>query len=299
MTTDGLEPRPQAPPHVASLKARIRNETPNELEATRLERTVALVALGQMLLACQVDGSSPGQVAAAIKGGTAMRIRYGPSSSRFSRDLDTARATDLTSFVSAFGNALERGWGGFSGEVRPSRSVARPRGVPEQYVMVAYEVKLRYGRVGLLRAFMTVPLEIGADELDDTRDPPRVLDSQIAELFSRLGLLEPQPLPVIADTHQIAQKLHAVSAPGSERAHDLIDLQLLARDTDATDVDIARTCERLFAFRRRHAWPSPIEVGEDWDSLYVAQLGDLDALPNVVLAAQWTNEYIRRLVAAR
>ena len=299
MTTDGLGPRVDAPPHVASLKARIRNETPNEVEATRLERTVALVALGQMLLACEVNGNSPGQVAAAIKGGTAMRIRYGPSNSRFSRDLDTARATDLDTFVSLFGTALAQGWGGFSGEVRPSRSVSRPLGVPEQYVMVAYEVKLRYGSVGLSKSLMTVPLEIGADELDDTQDPLRVIDPQVVALFSRLGLPEPQPLPVIADAHQIAQKLHAVSAHGSERAHDLIDLQLLARDTDAPDADIALTCVRLFAFRRQHLWPPLIEVGADWESLYAAQLGSLDVLPNVAAAVQWANEYVQRLAAAR
>jgi hypothetical protein len=299
MTPEGLEPRTDAPPHAASLKARIRNQTQNELEAARLERTVALVALGQMLLACEVEGTDPGQVAAAIKGGTAMRIRYGPSNSRFSRDFDTARATDLASFVEAFDTALAQGWGGFSGEIRPSRSLARPRGVPEQYVMVAYDVKLRYGRVGLSKSFITVPLEIGADELDDTQDPPRVLDREVALLFGRLGLPEPQPLPVIADAHQIAQKLHAVSAPGSERAHDLIDLQLLARDTGATDAEIARTCERLFAFRRQHAWPPGIEAGVDWESLYAAQLGPLDVLPNIVLAVQWANEYIQRLSAAR
>lgn len=33
-------------------------------------------------------------------------------------------------------------------------------------------------------------------------------------------------MPVGAVEHQIAQKLHAASAPGSSRAHDLVDLQL-------------------------------------------------------------------------
>ncbi len=295
MTLPGSSPRSDPPPHVASLRARIRNETSDELQATRLERTVALVVLGQILLSCETDNDHPGYVAAAIKGGTAMRLRYGPAHSRFSKDFDTARATDLETFVASLGAALTRGWGGFAGDVRPSRSVARPRHVPPQYVMVAYEVKLRYGLVGTPKAFMTIPLEIGADELDDTVDPPRVLDHDVVALFGKLGLPGPRPLPVIADAHQIAQKLHAVSAPNSERAHDLIDLQLLARDTAEGDDEIARICERLFAFRRQHPWPPTITIGQDWDSLYDAQIGDLDVLPNVTLAVEWANGYIKRL----
>lgn len=173
MTLPGSSPRSDPPPHVASLRARIRNETSDELQATRLERTVALVVLGQILLSCETDGDDPAYVAAAVKGGTAMRLRYGPAHSRFSKDFDTARATDLETFVASLGAALARGWGGFAGDVRPSRSVARPHHVPPQYVMVAHEVKLRYGLVGTLKAFMTIPLEIGADELGDTVDPPR------------------------------------------------------------------------------------------------------------------------------
>jgi hypothetical protein len=297
MTLPGSSPRSDPPPHVASLRARIRNETSDELQATRLERTVALVVLGQILLSCETDSDDPAYVAAAIKGGTAMRLRYGPANSRFSKDFDTARATDLVTFVASLGAALARGWGGFAGDVRPSRSLARPRNVPPQYVMVAYEVKLRYGLVGTPKAFMTIPLEIGADELDDTVDPPRVLDQDVTALFGMLGLPEPQPLPVIADAHQIAQKLHAVSAPNSERAHDLIDLQLLARDTPEGDDQIVRICERLFAFRRQHPWPPTITVGEDWDSLYDAQVGDLNVLPTVTLAVDWANGYIKRLQA--
>jgi hypothetical protein len=41
---------------------------------------------------------------------------------------------------------------------------------------------------------------------------------------------------------QVAQKLHACTAPGSERAHDLVDLQLL--EPDADDAAVAEATQR-------------------------------------------------------
>ena len=44
--------------------------------------------------------------------------------------------------------------------------------------------------------------------------------------MKELGFPEPGPVPCMRLEHQIAQKLHAASSPGSNRAHDLIDLQI-------------------------------------------------------------------------
>jgi hypothetical protein len=287
-----------APPTLQSLRARIRNYVGNA-EAVTAERTIALIVLGQILLACE-GSSASGGVAAAIKGGTAMRLRYGTTKSRFSRDFDVARAADLDTFLSAFTDAAARGWGGFIGSVQMSRSKAQPEGVPEDYVMVAFDVKLKYQGVGgVSKSFLTVPLEIGADELEDTAHPPRLIDPAVVTLFRAVGLPDPLPLPVISDDHQIAQKLHAVSAPGSERAHDLIDLQLLARATSVPDREIVSTCRRLFSFRKKQSWPPLVIEGEDWPSLYDAQSNGLGVLPDVAGAVHWVNGYIHRLDSAR
>lgn len=287
-----------APRTLQSLKARIRNSV-GAADAVTAERTIALVVLGQILLACEQGGASGG-VAAAIKGGTAMRLRYGTTKSRFSRDFDIARAADLDTFLASFTGAAARGWGGFVGDVQKSRSTARPEGVPEDYVMVAFDVKLKYQGVGRVpKPFLTVPLEIGADELDDTAHPSRLIDPAVVAMFRSVGLPDPLPLPVISDDHQIAQKLHAVSAPGSERAHDLIDLQLLAKATSVPDREIVATCRRLFSFRRKQPWPPVVLPGEDWPSLYGAQSDGLDVLPDVAGAVRWVNAYIHRLDSSR
>lgn len=289
------ESTPAAPPNLTSLQARIRNHAGSEAAALNARRTIALIVLGQILLSCET-AETPSRAVAAIKGGTAMRLRYGPSKSRFSSDFDAARAQDLNTFLATFTKALTKGWGGFTGDVKESRSKARPDGVPEGYIMVAYDVKLKYkGALRMAKPFLTVRLEIGADELGDTVNPPRILDSDVVALFTAIGLPTPVPVPVIGDDHQIAQKLHAVSVPGSERAHDLIDLQLLARDTHLADHEVASTCRRLFSFRRRQSWPPTIVEGATWPSLYEAQIGDLQVLSNVTEAVQWVNDYVQRL----
>ena len=56
-------------------------------------------------------------------------------------------------------------------------------------------------------------------------------------------------------SYQIAQKLHAVSDPDSERAHDLVDLQLIVAHSKLDMADVRSKCHRLFDYRRMQAWP--------------------------------------------
>lgn len=85
-------------------------------------------------------------------------------------------------------------------------------------------------------------------------------------MFAELGLPQPGPVPVLPLQHQIAQKIHACTEPGSSRAHDLVDLQLM--EPHITDDVVAHTRERLFRFRKQHAWPPALTVGETWEEAY-------------------------------
>ena len=64
----------------------------------------------------------------AAKGGNALKIRFGKDATRFSRDLDTARASSLEEYISRLESALSEGWHGFTGAVsRPHpRACLRP-----------------------------------------------------------------------------------------------------------------------------------------------------------------------------
>ena len=88
--------------------------------------------------------------------------------------------------------------------------------------MQPFEVKLAYNG----ESWMTLPLAVGHNEVGDADDPDMVSSPEAATILAQLGFPEPGPVPCMRLEHQIAQKLHAASGPESERAHDLIDLQI-------------------------------------------------------------------------
>ena len=97
--------------------------------------------------------------------------------------------------------------------------------------------------------------------------------------------------------YQVAQKLHGASERGSKRAHDLIDLQLIASLNAIDLVQTASICRKLFRYRRKQPWPTPIEKNENWDAVYADQKGTLPVLATVDEAIVWANNLIRRIDA--
>ena len=93
----------------------------------------------------------------------------------------------------------------------------------------------------------------------------------------------------------IAQKLHGASEPGSNRAHDLIDLQIIAMKDEIDLKQVKRICERLFAYRKQQPWPPVIEKGTNWDELYMKQRGSLDILESPDDAVAWANDFITQI----
>ena len=92
--------------------------------------------------------------------------------------------------------------------------------------------------------------------------------------------------------YQVAQKLHGCSAPGSKRAHDLVDLQIIMSHSSIDFEKTAEICRRLFAYRKTHQWPPQVVKGEKWDEAYSNQRLDLPVLPTVDEAIVWANELI-------
>ena len=213
-------PTVTAPPNLTSLQARIRNEAiGNGRLGRRLELIVADTAVGQML--------PPG----VVKGGAAMTIRLGEAQTRATRDLDAARAADLTAnaYLDALDERLAAGWGGFTGTVRAIEKPS-PKEVPPDYVMRPFQIRLSYKG----SFWFNVTFELGRDEIGSTSDPEIRISDSILLLFARLKLPEPAPIPLLPIDHQMAQKLHACSwldkNGENDRAHDLVDLQLLVRE---------------------------------------------------------------------
>ena len=124
----------------------------------------------------------------------------------------------------------------------------------------------------------------------------RNLDLALERLVGRenfaLGFPPLDAIPVMALPHQFAQKLHAVTEPSSERAHDLIDLQLLDKVYSGDYSDIKKTCIRLFSYRKMQSWPPTVTANQSWETMYAAQLPNADLIENVDEAVKWTNTLI-------
>jgi len=97
-----------------------------------------------------------------VKGGSALKIRFGDDCTRATTDLDAAGKGSLTAFVSDFGERLANGWNGFTARLVP-REPASPESVPAAYVMQPFDVKLDY----LKGAWCTVVFELGHNEIGD------------------------------------------------------------------------------------------------------------------------------------
>ena len=254
-------------------------------DAVRLSRQLANVIVGQML----PDG--------VIKGGSSLMLRYGSRLTRYTRDVDTARVMEHGEYVDRLQRALAVGWNGFTAdlvEVEP----AKPKDVPGKYVMRPYDAKLKY----MGRPWQTVRIEIGHNEIGDADEYEEFLPEELTAAFEEMQFPRPQPLRVMKLSYQIAQKLHALSEEGSDRAHDLIDLMLIGRQSQLDFVDIKSKCMRLFDYRRKQAWPPEIKKGDEWDAKYEAALGTIrdnsDICRTVDEAVAWTNEFVAKIVQA-
>lgn len=228
-----------------------------------------------------------------VKGGSSLKIRYGNHTTRFTRDLDTAKMQSLDDFVQELGDALSAGWEGFTGRVVP-KTPAAPQGVPAPYVMKPFEVKLSYNG----KPWSTVRLEVGHNEIGDAEEADYYIAPDIVAMFRRVGLPDPKPVALMPLCHQISQKLHGLTEPGSKRAHDLIDLQIIMLEGEIDLALVRQTCERLFAYRRKQAWPPVIRKNDGWDSYYREQQPPPSVLQSVDDAIIWGNKLIDDIAKA-
>lgn len=178
-----------------------------------LRATMANIIVAQLL----PDG--------VVKGGSQLKLRFGPMASRVTMDLDTARSIDLESFIRRFRSTLEVGWNDFTADLIV-KAQASPKGIPFEYVMQPLDVKLRYRG----QPWYTILVEVGHNEIGDADEADRIpLPEEVNVIFENLGFPRPDPVPLMPLRFQMAQKLHGLTASGSDRVRDVIDLQLIVR----------------------------------------------------------------------
>lgn len=224
-----------------------------------------------------------------VKGGSALKMRYGNSATRFTTDLDTATASEPADYAALLGSALEKGWEGFTGRI-VRKEPAHPDGVPAEYIMQPYDIKLSY----LGKSWCTVPVEVGHNEIGDAEIADWVTLQDAEEVFVKLGFPLLEQVPLMPLDHQIAQKLHALT-DDVDRVRDLVDLQLIIQNSDVDLVSTRNTCERLFAYRKRQEWPPVVVVRSGWNDQYAAQAVGLPVSQNVHEAIEKINAFIKAI----
>lgn len=276
------------PPALNSLKARIRNAaTADGRLIRRYELIVADAPIGQVL--------PPG----VVKGGAAMQIRLGDVASRATRDLHAVRAAELSleTYLELLDDRLASGWAGFTGTVREAEG-PNPVDVPPAYVMRPFVIRLSYRG----SFWFNVPFELGRDEVGSTGAPELRMSPSTTDLFARLGLPAPEPIPLLPVDHQMAQKLHACTwldrNGQNDRAHDLVDLQILVREEAPDLAGVGTTARRLFASRRAQSWPPTVSAHDQWDTLYATAAEGLDVIGTVDEAIDWANSLIAQVDSA-
>lgn len=278
----------ERPRNLHSLRARLRNIARREKIAdNRLELLVAKTVLGHFLSETGIG---------TIKGASGIEFRLGTLNTRVSKDLDSI--ADPNTFRDKLEAAMAKGWSGFSGVLKEAKPINAP--VPPDYQPDAFEAKVHYeGRI-----FRSVSLEVSRSEIDSTSDVDTFLPTEPVAIFQEFGLEQPTQLALLGLKHQIAQKLHACTAPDEEnwkngRARDLVDLQLL-RDLYAGGslAELKVTCSRLFRSRKRHAWPPRITERDGWEEAYAELAEGLGVVPNLDEALELLNDYIDEIEAS-
>jgi len=277
------------PSNRTHLIKRINDADKSGTSAIELSKSLATIAICQML----VPLNSIAEFAGMVKGGTAMKLRLGRTSVRSSADVDVVRSIEKAKFEEKLTESLRIGWQGFTGRLK-ILDPATPKNIPADYIMQPYKISVFYEG----KDWQFVTLELGTDEIGDTEEYDLVFAESLIVELEQLGFSEMVPVPVISLHHQIAQKIHAATQEGSQRAHDLVDLQLLINAEP--DLKLLReTCVRLFKYRKSTIWPPTFKINPGWEDLYAASIEGLEVSNSVSEAVEWGNKLLQEIEEAK
>lgn len=122
-----------------------------------------------------------------------------------------------------------------------------------------------------------------------------------------MGLPNSASVPCMTLPWQIAQKIHACTdlvegAGTNDRAHDLVDLQLLeALLVDEPLVETRGACVAVFDARAKHDWAPIVAAQPHWGPIYERALEGLDQLglaPTVEDAVGRVQAFVDRIEAS-
>jgi hypothetical protein len=230
----------------------------------RLQRHIAMIVVAQFAATLTDDSGAP---LLLLKGGSSLELRRGIPDSRTSKDFDKVARRDIALVHEQLADACEGGWEGFTATFTVPEEIDVP-GMPIEPRRLTAKLSYRG------QAFASVPIEVSTIEAGEAEQ----FDTPTSDALGLVGVPATVAVPCMTLPWQIAQKLHAVTAAFDEpkvndRAHDLVDLQLLEGLLPDADLMSTRSaCIAVFEARAQHPWPPIVAALPHWLPIYTGAL---------------------------
>lgn len=283
------------PSNLRSLRDRLVQAAKREgVVFGRLQQHVAVLVVAQ--LAARLTDTA-GLPLLLVKGGSSLELRRGIGDSRTSKDLDAVARHDLAEVHELLADAGEVGWEGFTATFTQPEEIEVPGLAVKPRRFVA---KLSYHG----QPFASVPIEVSMVEAGNAER----FDAVSSDALALVGVPGAVAVPCMTLPWQIAQKLHACTATlappkTNDRAHDLVDLQLLEMLVANADLEQIRlACVAVFGGRAEQSWPPAIRALAHWPVIYDRAregLDHIDLAETAVKAADRVQRFVARIDRTR
>jgi hypothetical protein len=248
--------RPRPPERLEKILARVALD--QGLDQERLRRWVSFLAICGVLERATVEGLLGGYY---LKGGVAMELRFAQRA-RATKDLDLVLDGDRRTRLRSLERALKLGFDQFSFRLK-----AQVREM-ELADTVRVEVAIQHRT----RAWQTVEVDLGPTSTTtiDLVDPALVG-------LREMGVPVTSPVRCIRLSEQVAQKLHACTAPktSSTRARDVLDILLIETLGQLDYTAALASAQRVFQERGTHDFPPHFIIPPTWRNELEALAGQL------------------------
>lgn len=209
-----------------------------------VERALGNAIVSQAFFSVAEELSIP----AYLKGGSGQIWRLGILQARATRDIDLVTAAERSEVHSILAGMVGFRIGSFELSeviVMSDRTTSK---VPESYRILVAKVRLK------VKDSPWISCELEVLPLEESDSHSSVAASlEMARLLLELGLTEDFRFPLISLELQVAEKLHALTEPGSDRAGDLFDIALILRLLPLNIEALREEVGRVFARRATHS----------------------------------------------
>lgn len=240
------QPRQQPVERLEKRLARVARE--QGIDQERLRRWVSFLALCGVLEQALGEGLFGSYY---LKGGVALELRFA-GRARATRDLDLGLEGTRAQRLELLRQALALGFDEFTFRIKGTMREM------EQVDTTRLDVAVMHRT----RSWQTIDIDLGPAKVGDIE----FVEPRVAGL-AELGLPVTSPVRCLSLAEQVAQKLHACTAPlphSSSRARDVLDI-LLIESLGRLDYErAASAARRVFAERATHAFPPPFSMPPEW-----------------------------------